>query len=113
MKGPKLFNALLKVLRSQDGEYSAFKQLLDEYLSQILDQPKVDDLTSTCTDINTAEASNSVIDWLRMLETENWTPKFKPGKAGTKTTNTAERESTQSSQVGDRSLVSSDTEQNQ
>ena len=69
--GPKLFNALPKIIRNLTNMgIQDFKVHLDKYLSVIPDQPKIATMMPICLTAS-AKPSNSLIDWIPVLSRES------------------------------------------
>ena len=64
--GPRLFNSLPKSIRNKTKcNTEEFKEILDQYLTQIPDQPMVGDLVPNPINHTTGKHSNSLIDQIR------------------------------------------------
>ena len=73
VEGAKLFNSLPRYLREFTGTYETFKANLDELLNEIPDTPSIGKLKSYCLNKD-MKSSNSIRDWLRVLQKSNWIP---------------------------------------
>ena len=66
-EGVRIFNSLPKYIRTWTGSKSVFKNMVDNFLSKIPDQPETScDKPGGRTLLG--ECSNSIPDWLRVLE---------------------------------------------
>ena len=65
--GGSLFNALPHYIREYSGSKEGFKTILDNFLSQIPDNPITPGLVPAPVCINTCKSSNSIIAWIRHL----------------------------------------------
>ena len=64
-EGVKLFNCLPECIRKFQGKMEDFKKILDEFLTEIPDQPETEDLSpGGRTELR--KPSNSIVDWLRV-----------------------------------------------
>ena len=78
--GPSLFNSLPKKLRNLKRVWiDEFKEHLDNYLTDIPDQPKVPGMTAACM-TNSAVPTNSLLHWIPLVSREAvWRTGRKPG----------------------------------
>ena len=63
--GARLFNCLPKKIRNMKLQQEEFKEALDQYLSQIPDQPRMNSLVPTATHRVTGKQSNSLLAWIQ------------------------------------------------
>ena len=70
----KLYNSLPKYLREFTGEYNIFKNLLDQFLGSIPDQPCVPGLMTENKD-GECKSSNSIIHWNKNISNMSWVPR--------------------------------------
>ena len=75
--GGNMFNLLPISLREFVGDAKEFKLLLDEFLSQIPDQPHGPGLFPEPINRITCANSNSIVDWIRHLNMEDRRPPTK------------------------------------
>ena len=73
IEGPRLFNCLPRYVRDHRGSLDSFKSTLDDFLTSIPDQPSGQELAGSIN--KDCMPSNSLRDWTRQLNLENWTPK--------------------------------------
>ena len=72
-EGVKLFNSNPEDIRTWSGSQEDFKTRLDDFLSTIPDQPETDKLIpSVRTEFG--RPSNSIPDWVRVLNLNMWIP---------------------------------------
>ena len=75
VKGPALFNSLpMEIRNATNCSLNSFKNLLDSFLEKIPDTPLSQTYFPVPLDRLSASPSNSIIDWMRYLET--------PGRRG-------------------------------
>ena len=63
--GVNLFNTMSWAIRAYNGELKEFKQLLDELLSSIPEEPFTETLHPSAKDLY-GEYSNCITDWIRL-----------------------------------------------
>ena len=69
VSGPRLFNCLPSSIRNISRvPVDTFKEQLDQFLSEIPDEPNVEGLTPSTCDMFTAKPSNSIIDQSRCIK---------------------------------------------
>ena len=66
-EGVKLFNCLPHKIRTFTGSKLAFKNILDQFLCMIPDQPETSSDKPGGRTL-TGDSSNSIVDWLRVLD---------------------------------------------
>ena len=72
--GPRLFNSLPKEIRNLTKiPVEDFKEHLDNYLSQVPDEPKVSGLIPSCL-TSEARPTNSLVHWIPHLQRTGRTP---------------------------------------
>ena len=73
VEGARLYNAVPQDISEYKGSYLGFINLLDEWLQQIPDYPRVvgyEPLARKCK----GRPSNSIRDWSNKLHLDNWQP---------------------------------------
>ena len=65
VEGPMLYNSLPPLLRNFNGSVDSFKNLLDEFLALIPDEPVKNSDANQCRRANDCR-SNSVRDWINI-----------------------------------------------
>ena len=73
INGANIFNAMPRVIREYQGDFSGFKILVDTFLIEIPDCPILDGYISHNMDRNN-KPSNSLIDWCENMNCINWLP---------------------------------------
>ena len=74
-EGAKLLNVLPSELRNFAGKVTDFKELLDNFLENVPDEPWTDSLLPGAKDID-GKPSNSIYDWVRTGKI-SWEPSRK------------------------------------
>ena len=75
-EGPRLFNALPRVIRDFTGTKEAFKRSLDVFLRQLPDQPPGPGGDIPMAMDEHGRPSNSIRSWVRALSLQDWVPRY-------------------------------------